>query len=71
MKKCLLDRVKEILSLSNENKKAIEVTNQDIISAQQTITDMDIVQIKTEQAITDMDLRLLKLEEVTTDAGNA
>ena len=64
MKKCLADRIRDALHLSIKNAD-------DIISAQQTITDMDIVQIKTEQAITDMDLRLLKLEEVTTDAGNA
>lgn len=39
----------------DENKEAI-------ITAEQTITDMDLVMIESEQQMTDMDLRIMELE---------
>lgn len=51
-----------IKSLDTMFNKKCDENKEDIISAEQTLTDMDLQNIETEQIITDMDLRILELE---------
>ena len=44
------------------NTLAIERNVADIVEAEQTITDLDLANIRAEQTITDLDLRVLRLE---------
>jgi len=46
----------------DKSKLDIQTNATNIITAEQTITDMDLAQIQAEQSITDMDLRLIELE---------
>lgn len=48
-------------SADDANEKGRE-NAESIITAEQTITDMDLQNIETEQTITDMDLRIMELE---------
>ena len=51
----------ELERIKSDGERIFQLDN-DIISAQQTITDLDIANIVSEQAITDLDLRILELE---------
>ena len=51
----LIDFIDKYGTMTEENK-------QDIISAEQEITDQDLALIEAEQEITDMDLRIMELE---------
>ena len=44
------------------NSENIAETNENLVLAEQAITDMDIRNIETEQTITDLDIRLMGLE---------
>lgn len=48
-------------SADQANEQA-QINSQEIISAEQVITDMDLQNIETEQMLTDMDLRIMELE---------
>ena len=59
----LSKKINEITkSLDTMFNKKYDENKEDIISAEQTLTDMDLQNIETEQIITDMDLRILELE---------
>ena len=63
---CLMDRIKEYInqckSLSQKAIDDVKVVSDNLVLAEQTITDMDIAQIETEIALTDMELRLIEVE---------